>query len=418
MIKKVIKKIIIIIIVMNLIISNYNIIYAKYYEDENDEENILNSIDAISNMPDTINKDEKLKINSKYAVVLERKNKEILYEKNSEKLTAMASTTKIMTAIIIVENEDLTETVTISKKAAGTGGSRLGLKYNDKITVKDLLYGLMLRSGNDAAIALAEHLSGNVESFVNKMNLKAKELKFKTTNFVTPHGLDNERHYINARELALLTDYALRNDIFKKIVGTKSIDIKINGVEKKIVNTNELLGNYEGVYGVKTGFTNKAGRCLVTSIKINGLDLVIVVLGADTKKDRTKDSIKIIRYIEENFIEYDIKEKIEETFKIFKMQKKQIAVEKGRKNIECENDVKLDKIQKEIMVIKKEGKKPEIYMTVKKKVGSPIDKETIIGKIVIKNEDKIFEEINIVTNKKINKKNLNDYFFIFLTNMY
>ena len=148
----------------------------------------------------------------------------------------MASTTKIMTCIVILENANLNDVVVVDKKAAATGGSRLGLKTGDKITVNDLLYGLMLVSGNDAAVALAIHVGGSVEGFATLMNQKANELGLKNTNFVTPHGLDSEKHYTTAYELAKIADYALQKEKFKKIVGTQSCNITINGKSKKIQN--------------------------------------------------------------------------------------------------------------------------------------------------------------------------------------
>lgn len=133
------------------------------------------------------------------------------------------------------------------------------------------------------------------------MNQKAQELELKHTHFVTPHGLDDDNHYTTAYELALLTDYALKNETFKNIVSTKTYTISFNGYPRTLSNTNELLGNLEGVYGVKTGFTFNAGRCLVSSCHRNGFDIIVVVLGADTKKIRTTDSRNIINYVYQNF---------------------------------------------------------------------------------------------------------------------
>ena len=226
------------------------------YADDIDLE-IDSSIETISPQ-DTIPS-----INSRAAIVYDRNSGMILYGKNENEKRKMASTTKILTAIITIENSTLSDIVTISSKSAGTGGSRLGLHKDDKISVADLLYGLMLCSGNDAAVALAEHISGSVENFAILMNQKACEIGLNSSHFVTPHGLDNEEHYTTAYELALLTNYALKNDIFRKYVGTKSQTITINTYSKTLNNTNELLGYLDGVYGVKTGFTNGANRCLV-----------------------------------------------------------------------------------------------------------------------------------------------------------
>ena len=256
-------------------------------------------------------------INSKSAIVLDRSSKAILYSKNEKQTRKMASTTKIMTCIVVLENANLYDTVTISKKAARVGGSKLGIKAGNKVTVCDLLYGLMLKSGNDAAIALAEHVGGNLEDFAKLMNKKAQELNLKNTHFVTPHGLDNNNHYTTAYELALLTDYALNNKTFCNLVNTKSYTVTINGHHKTIKNTNELLGT-NGVYGVKTGFTNGANRCLVTACRQDILNIICVVLGADTKSYRTKDSLKLINYTFKTYEMVDLQQLVINDFNAWK----------------------------------------------------------------------------------------------------
>lgn len=220
-----------------------------YADDSDDTE----SIDINSEIETSVNALTEIKnpdLNSRACVVIDRNTNTILYGKNENTKRKMASTTKIMTAIIIIENCKLNESIEISKKAANTGGSRLGLKTGDKITILDLLYGLMLHSGNDAAVALAEYAGNDIPGFAEKMNKKAQELGLKNTHFETPHGLDSDEHYTTAYELALLTNYALNNPTFSKIVGTKNYTITINGYSKDLSNTNELLGNLDGVYGV------------------------------------------------------------------------------------------------------------------------------------------------------------------------
>lgn len=272
-------------------------------------------------------------INSRAAIVYERSSGTILYSKSENEKRKMASTTKIMTAIVVLEHSNLSDIVTVSAKAAGTGGSRLGLHSDDKISIHDLLYGLLLCSGNDAAIALAESVGGDVESFANLMNQKANDLGLNSTHFITPHGLDNDEHYTTAYELAIITDYALKNDIFCSLVGSKTHTILINNQPKTLSNTNELLGNLNGVYGVKTGFTNGANRCLVTSTKRGNMDLICIVLGADTKKDRTKDSIDLIEYAFKNFEMVNIQEKISNEFTNWKIcNSASFNVKKGRSN--------------------------------------------------------------------------------------
>lgn len=290
--------------------------------------------------------------NSRACVVIDRSTNTILYGKNEKQKKKMASTTKIMTATIIIENCNLDETIEVSKKSAGTGGSRLGLKTGDKITIRDLLYGLMLRSGNDAAVALAEYAGGSIEGFAELMNKKASSLGLTNTHFETPHGLDSDEHYTTAYELAILSNYALNNTTFAQIVGSKEYTITINGYPKQLSNTNELLGNLNGVYGIKTGFTNGANRCLVTACKRNDMDIICVVLGADTKKFRTQDSIKLINYIFDNFKPVNIKELIEDKFEKWKNENlNKIIINKGvTQNINFE----IENIDKAIIPIRKD----------------------------------------------------------------
>ena len=188
-----------------------------------------------------INEEETPEILSRSAVVLDRVSNEIIWGKNEHVQVPMASTTKILTAIVLIEKGDLNQTVTVDKKAAAIGGSRLGLKTNDKITMHDLLYGLMLKSGNDAALQIAISMAGNNEKFAIMMNKKAKEIGLVNSNFVCPHGLDNPDHLTTPYELALLTNYALNNDKFRTVVSTKTYTITINGYPKAINNSNELL---------------------------------------------------------------------------------------------------------------------------------------------------------------------------------
>ena len=324
----------------------FNFSFADdFVEDEFADDDIDEIIETSATSEDDI------KINSRIAIAYDRDTGKTIWGKDENKRTAMASTTKIMTAIVTVENANLDDIVTVSAKAAGTGGSKLGLKKGDKISLRDLLYGLMLRSGNDAAIAIAEHIGGNVEDFASLMNSKAAELNLQDTHFVTPHGLDDPNHYTTAFELAKIADYALKNEIIAKVVASKYYTININGYPKDLINTNELLGNLNGVYGVKTGFTNNAGRCLVTSIKRDNLDIITVVIQADTKKDRTKDSVKIIEYVYENFEKVNVKDIVDREFENW------CYINKGRINIDkAKNsyiDLKISELTNDVIVVKK-----------------------------------------------------------------
>ena len=379
----------------------------SFADDEIEDINKKETIETISNIAEK--KDKKITINSRNAVVIDRNTKKILFDKKSDEKVKMASTTKIMTAMIVLQNTNLDNVVEISNKAASIGGSKLKLKVGDKITVRDLLYGLMLRSGNDAAVALAEYVGGSVEEFAEMMNENAKNIGLENTHFVTPHGLDNENHYTTAYELALLTDYALENEEFRKIVDTKVATIIINGQKRTINNTNELLGNLNGVYGVKTGFTNGAGRCLVTSIKRDDLNIISVVLGADTKKNRTQDSVKIIENIFQNYETVNLNKKIKECFDNWnKTSWKRINIEKAD-NEKLKLEVKEEEEEINYPILKNTEKEITIEISVKDYFVAPIKSNTLIGKLYVKYAGETIKEIDIINTNEISRKRINDY---------
>ena len=258
------------------------------------------------------------------------------------------------------------------------------------------------------AVALAEYVGGSIEGFVILMNQKAKELGLENTNFVTPHGLDSEEHYTTSYELAILTDYALKNEIFSNIVNTKICNISINGYSRTISNTNELLGNLNGVYGVKTGFTNGAGRCLVTSIKRGDLDVICVVLGADTKKIRTTDSINLIEYTFSNFEKIDIKTKIEEEFNNWEnINSGRINIEKGIKN---GIELKLGEYNLETYTIKNNTENSfNMKITANYNLIAPVEENTKIGELLFFYGEKLILNIPILTVEKVRKKEIFDY---------
>ena len=338
----------------------------------------------------------------------------ILYGKNENSQVKMASTTKIMTAIVIIENGNLKDTVEVSKKAASTGGSRLGLKAGDKITVHDLLYGLMLVSGNDAAVCLAEHVGGNIEGFANLMNKKASELSLSNTHYESPHGLDSDGHYTTAYELAVLSDYALKNETFSKIVATKSYTVTINGYPKNLSNTNELLGNLNGIYGIKTGFTNGANRCLVTACKRNDMDIICVVLGADTKKFRTQDSIKLIEFAFKNYTYInanDIANKAFENWKKDNIEK--IYIDKSSSLPELSLNLLENPI---ISINKNSANNIDSYISIYPDLEAPINSDTILGTLTLTSENEEIVTLNIITSSYIKKKDIFYYLNFFFTN--
>lgn len=397
------KKIFYSILIFLLILLNFSTVCADDVDNEVDfEDTIEVTASNVSELPKT---------NSRRYIVYDRISKSMIIGKNEDVKSAMASTTKIMTTIVILEKTDLDETVTVSAKAGGTGGSRLGLKRGDKASVRDLLYGLMLRSGNDAAVALAEHVGGSVKGFAELMNEKATELGLTNTHFVTPHGLDDANHYTTALELAKLTDYAMDNETFAKIVGTKSTTIYINNQPRQINNTNELLGVLNGVVGVKTGFTNNAGRCLVTETKRNNMDIITIVLGADTKKDRTKDSVNLIEYTFSKYKMYNLEEQIIEEFNKWKnINEKRILIIKGKQS---NPKLALGAIEKATIPICNNDK-IEYSINALTEVEAPVEQWNAMGTLTVKLNGEILESIEIVNVNEVQKRDWKDYFKIVL----
>ena len=384
---------------------------AEVNIEETDDEDV--NVKQIEETIQTSSSVENIQIDSRIALIYDRASGRILYEKNGNKQTPMASTTKIMTAIVVLENANLKDIVTIDAKAAGTGGSRLEIKKNDKITVNDLLYGLMLRSGNDAAVALANYVGGSIEGFAEMMNNKAEEMGLKNSHFIVPHGLDNEGHYTTAYELAKMADYALKIDKFKEIVSTKSTTITINGYPRTITNTNQLLGSISGVYGVKTGFTNGAGRCLVSACKREDLDIITVIIGADTSNQRTADTIKLIKYVNEKFDMVNLQEIIEKKFKQWKdINEGRIYVNKGVKN---GVELYLDEFPYKTMAVEKDKIDTiEIEINSLFYLESPVNEKQIIGNAKIMIDGKVLKILDIYNKDEIRKKDVNDYWIEFM----
>ena len=272
-------------------------------------------------------------------------------------------------------------------------------------------------SGNDAAVALAEFVSGNIDDFAILMNEKVLNLGLTSSHFVTPHGLDQDEHYTTAFELAKIADYALCNDVFSKIVRTSNYTVTIDGNPKNLHNTNELLGNLDGVYGVKTGFTNGANRCLVTSCKRGNLDIICVVLGCDTKKDRTLDSAKLINYVFSNFSVVNVYDIIKSKFDIWvSTQSKNVSIEK------CTNSISnfvLDESQiqfKNIAVNNSNLNKINVSIDFTNDFIAPLPKNSIIGQMTVNINDFDYFSVDILNEHTINRKNVFDYLNSFFVN--
>lgn len=235
-------------------------------------------------------------ISAESAILMDAQTGRVIYERQPDKRSLIASTTKIMTALVVCEQTNVLDRVRIPKEAVGIEGSSMYLQEGEILTVQDLLYGLMLRSGNDAAVALAIYCGGTVEGFAELMNDKAHRLGLDNTHFVNPNGLDTPNHYSTARDLALLAAHAMENPVFAKTVSTKTVSIG----NRVLQNHNRLLWLLEGADGVKTGFTKAAGRILVSSCSRNGRRLIAVTLndGNDWKDHQ--------QLLEHGFLDFSI----------------------------------------------------------------------------------------------------------------
>jgi D-alanyl-D-alanine carboxypeptidase (penicillin-binding protein 5/6) len=235
--------------------------------------------------------------NSSY-IVMEADKMEVLKSYNENAKLPMASTTKIMTALIVIENCKLDEKVTIPAQAVGIEGSSIYLREGEVLTVEELLYGLMLRSGNDSSVALALYVAGSVENFAIMMNIRAESMGLTNTHFVNPNGLHDDNHYTTSFDLGTIACVAMQNPIFRNIVGTKTTVIAEGESTRYLKNKNKILYNYEGGNGIKTGYTKKAGRCLVASAERNGVTMISVALN---RSAMFEECSSLLDYAFENF---------------------------------------------------------------------------------------------------------------------
>ena len=223
-----------------------------------------------------------ISVSANSAILIDADTLEVLYSKAEHEKRGIASTTKILTSLIALEYGEPQRVITASKSAVTVEGTSIGLKAGDKISLLSLVYGMLLESGNDAANVTAYAISGNITEFSEVMNDYAKRIGMKNSNFSNPSGLSEENHYSTAYDMALLTSVAIKNPIFKRIASTESavIDFGVPEVSRRLYNHNKLLSQYDGVFGVKTGYTKKSGRCLVTACEKNGVTLIAVTLNA------------------------------------------------------------------------------------------------------------------------------------------
>lgn len=376
--------------------NHTNFQFEKYKNNFNERlkaENIRAQEGQTENQEQNLESEPKIKINAQAALLMDAENNRVLFEVNGFKELPMASTTKIMTCIIALEQGKMDDVVTVSSYAAGMPDVQLNIREGEQYYLKDLLYSLMLESHNDTAVAIAEHLGGSVEGFATMMNDKARELNCNNTNFVTPSGLDAEGHYTTARDLAVIASYAIRNKDFIAITNTPSHQFKElkTGRSFSVTNKNKFLYMMDGAIGVKTGFTGKAGYCFVGAVKRSDRTLVSVVLGCGwppNKNLKWTETRKIMTYGIDNF---DKKQIFEE--KKFNP----LYVEDGQKEL-----VGLE-IKGDLNMLIGKDEKVKIEYTIPEYLTAPVLKGQQIGSAKYYIDGKLYTEIPIYTTDESRK---------------
>lgn len=330
-------------------------------------------------------------------VVIDMKSGRVLFDKNADEKRPMASLTKVMTSIMLVENCDMEEMIEVPSQAVWIGGSTVGLKKGDKVSAKSLLYGMLLPSGNDCAYTVGIHIGGTIENFADMMTKKAREIGLVNTSFANPHGLDNENHYTTAKEMALIARYALNNKLINEVVKTTSITVNFGSFSKLLNNTNALLRTYSKADGVKTGFTNGANRCLVASAT-NGPDRYIgVILGAETTKIRFSNAQKILEASFQKYINTDIS-----NFLNFYIN---IPVKKG--NIDYYERKMSDTLS--LPLSPEEYEKIYVKQDLIQEIVPPMEAGTKIGEIKVVLGDEVLYEKEYFLEESITKKTMKNY---------
>lgn len=344
---------------------------------------------------------EKPKLNSLSALLMDGENKRVLYEINGFKEMPMASTTKIMTCIIALEEGNLSDVVNVSSYAARMPNVQLNIRTGERYYLKDLLYSLMLESHNDVAVAIAEHIGGTVEGFATMMNDKARELDCKNTNFVTANGLDADGHYTSARDLAVIAAYAIENKDFLSITNTASYQFKEvdNKRNFSISNKNKFLYMMDGAIGIKTGFTGKAGYCFVGAVKRLDRTLISVVLGCGwppSKSLKWTDTKRLMSYGIDNYEKKQIFEQVELA---------PVYVENGQNSL-----LSLD-LQGDLNLLLRHDEVVRIDYDLPDQLLAPIDAKQKVGSVKYYIDENFYADIPILTSDASKKI---DYKFCFL----
>ncbi|MBQ3512423.1 MAG: D-alanyl-D-alanine carboxypeptidase [Lachnospiraceae bacterium] len=351
--------------------------------------------------------EEPSQLYAKSALLMDAVSNRVLFEKNGYEVMPMASTTKIMTCIYVLENSDLDQIVTVSANACNQPKVRLGMKEGEQYILKDLLYALMLESYNDCAVAIAEHVSGDVATFCEEMTNKAKDIGAYDTNFITPNGLDAEEHYTTAYDLALITSYAIKNPQFLEIISTANYEFyeKTKGNIKMVYNRDAFLTQYEGAIGVKTGYTSNAGYCFVGAAKQEEKQLISVVLASGwppNKNYKWEDTKKLMNY---GFAKYQMA----------KLNQEQIMIP----DIPVKNNVISENlslwISFEEQLLLRDDERIVYKVNLPDVLNAPVKKNQKIGSISIYLDSEYYKDIPVYSADAVEKMNYMDCFELIIS---
>ena len=343
--------------------------------------------------------DLKLAENAKSAILIEASTGEILFEKNADERLVPASMTKMMSMLVIIEaieNGDLkwNQEIQVSENASSMGGSQILLETGEKMSVRDLFKGVAIASGNDAVVALAEAVAGTEDAFVQKMNDKAKELGLKNTNFKNPHGLDTANHYSSARDMSLIAKELVKHE---KVLEFTSVyeDYLRENTDRKIwlVNTNKLVRFYDGVDGLKTGFTEGAGYCLTATAKKDGMRVIAVVMGEADSKTRNQEVSEMLDYA---FAQYKLENLLEDGYSLGEYK-----VYNGKAEF-------VTVIPKDgATILRKKGEKSSkaTYEADVYELKAPLKKGDVVGSLKIKEDGKVIRKVKLTVDKNVKKAN-------------
>lgn len=346
--------------------------------------------------------------NAKSAILMEVSTGKIIFSKNENEKLSPASMTKMMSLLLIMENIEkgvisLDEMVTVSENASGMGGSQILLETGEKMSVDDLIKGITIASGNDAVVALAEKIAGTEAGFVKMMNDKAKELKLTNTNFKNPHGLDEANHYSSAKDMAIIAKELVKHQKILEYSSIYETYLREN-TDKAIwlVNTNKLVRFYDGVDGLKTGFTSSAGYCLTATAKRNNMRIIAVVMGEPDSKTRNKEVSEMFDYM---FAQYEVETLLSKDSKV------KTITNNRTKNIN------IDIVPKETITSlnrKVDGKKNITYNIKLDKIKDNIKINDKVGTMEILENNKVINTIELTVNKEVKKANI---FEVFIRNL-